>query len=113
MDIEPNLGYFHCHCGWTTPYYGGPYADPPLCEICECYTMAPGENTGLWSTDKDCIVEKRKRYPYLQTIVDYIGTLAHQNVEFYVKAKAAKQFNLTKEEVKNVYREIDEMNGEL
>jgi hypothetical protein len=106
------MQYFHCHCGWTTPCHGGPYADPPRCEVCECYMMAPGEDTGCWSTDKYCIVEKRKRYPYLQTVVDYIKTLPHQNVKFYVEAKVAKQFNLTEEEVTNVYREIDEMEND-
>ena len=92
---------FTCHCGFEAQVFrfGGP-GDGYQCEACGCYASNSGD---------DCILEKRKLYPYLQTVVDYISTLAHQK-ESYVSLKVGKQFNLTPEEVHAVRVEIALMN---
>jgi hypothetical protein len=99
---------FTCHCGQRHEYSGGPYADPPRCEVCECYMVAPGDETSYWGTGLHCVIQKRKRYPYLQTVVDYMSALPHQK-ESYVMLKVGKQFNLAPEEVHKVRIDIELM----
>jgi hypothetical protein len=96
LVTKPHAGEFHCHCGWTTPCFAGVgYADPPQCGVCQCYMMFPSDKPGddYWGTGKHCIVEKRKRYPQLHKVVEYIDSLPHKK-ESYVHMKVGKEFAL-------------------
>lgn len=109
LVAKPHAGEFHCHCGWTTPCRAGvPYADPPQCDLCNCYMMFPSENTGCWSTDQYCKVVQRKRYPYLDSVVEYIEILPSKK-ESYVQLKVGKQFDLDADGVKETFRLIELM----
>lgn len=96
--------YSRCHCGWKTKAPHGP-GDPPQCPLCRCYTTYPGDP---WNSGENCIVEKRKRYPYLESVDNFVNALPHK-VEVYVKSKVGKEFNLTEDEVKKVFYDIEKM----
>ena len=105
------MNNYWCHCGWGTFVADGiAMADPPQCPLCECYTFCEREKGTFWDSDKNCVVKKQKeRYPYLESVVSYIESLPHRHIDFYVRHKVGKQFNLTPEEVCGVLDEIEEM----
>jgi hypothetical protein len=97
---------FHCHCGWTTSCIEGAiYADPPTCDICGCYMMFPSQNH---NTGEYCIVERRKLYPYLQQVDNYMASLPYK-MDFYIRDKVAKKFNVANSIVPQLLQKIEDM----
>jgi hypothetical protein len=99
--LQEGYATVKCHCGSEVQVFrfSGP-GDPAPCEVCGCYQRDA-------EAIVDCIVEKRKRYPFLKSVKAFIDGLKYNKVEAYVKNKVMREFNLGTDE------EYTELRGAL